>query len=132
MITKQLKRIGLPLIAVGAVVLISGCGAYAHGNRHTHAGADDYYKHPRVTSPMDYFEQGDADGNGTLSMDEALAWSEERARARTERMFEHLDLNEDGEISREEFEGMRRGWWHRHGKGARDHHRRYRAEPSGS
>ena len=48
------------------------------------------------------FQQLDVDGNGTVEL------AEMRAKRGGERMFEHLDENEDGKISHEEFD-VRKG-----------------------
>ncbi len=55
------------------------------------------------------FDAADTDGNGALSQAELEARGSERAKTRAARMIEHLDANEDGELSREEMSEGRKG-----------------------
>ncbi len=51
----------------------------------------------------------DTDGNGVLSEAELLATANERAAERVARMLERLDTNEDGGVSQAEMDVVRRG-----------------------
>ena len=55
------------------------------------------------------FAQADADGNGTLSLDEFRTFESLLRDKMTERHFQHLDTNGDGGVSLDELQADRPG-----------------------
>lgn len=53
------------------------------------------------------FAEADGNGDGFLSAEEIAAAGQSNAARRAERMIEHLDANDDGQLSQDELRGRR-------------------------
>ncbi|MEJ6389325.1 EF-hand domain-containing protein [Gymnodinialimonas ulvae] len=63
------------------------------------------------------FARADADGDGALSRAELIAQGQDRVEARVDRMLERLDNNGDGQLTQAELEEAREGRGGRFGRG---------------
>lgn len=64
------------------------------------------------------FAAADADGDGALSRDELLAQGQERVESRVDRLLERADADGDGQLTQAEMEEVREGR-RGHGRGGR-------------
>ena len=118
----MMQKSTFKIVAASALILVAGGVAYAKGPGGGHDGARMSFEEIDADGSGEItvedlaaladakFAEMDADGNGTVSEAEFTAAAAARASERAARMFERLDADGDGVLSRDALEARgRRG-----------------------